>query len=181
MLRQPTIEFASRIFRAATLDQKVYSEIFADYRATGQSLIVVLSVAIATGLGALDEEGLSGVRLLPAGIFLATLSWIVGGALAYTLGKFLLSRPSDGVTFTSVARSIGYAQAPGIFRIFGVLPGLGPAVLITTLAWQFLTTVIAIKQSFGFSSHWKAVGIMAIGFPFYAFVMWAALLLLESS
>ena len=181
MLRQQAIQFSSRVFRAATLDNKVYAEIFADYHATGQSLLVVLAVSLSTGIGALDEEGLSGIKLIPAGFFLASLSWIVGGALAYFIGKHILSKGSSGVTLVSVARAIGFAQSPGLLRIFGLLPGLGAAVLITTLLWQLFTTIVAIKQSFAFSSYWKAAGVMLLGFPFYAIIMWGALLILEAS
>ncbi|MBI3953027.1 MAG: hypothetical protein HY330_00780 [Chloroflexi bacterium] len=173
--------FGRRLARAATLDGSAYSELAADRSATGEALLVVLATGLATGISSLDEGGARAVRDLPAGILLAFIGWVVGASIAYVAGtKVLRGRQAD-VSWGMVARAVGFAQAPGVLRVFGAIPGLGPTIAIVTLFWQFIAMTVALRQTLGYTSYWRPLGVLAIGFiPYIATVWWFTTLLAVS-
>ena len=60
-------------------------------------------------------------------------------------------------------RTLGFAQAPGLLRIFGSLPGVGPLVLSLIQVWLLVTMVVAVRQALDYSSTLRAVGVCLIG------------------
>ena len=160
-----------RMFRAAALDRRLYSEVAADKGATLQAFLVVLLVGIATGIGALDESGVDALQGIPAGIVLAFAGWVVGAYLAMLIGTKLLKAPQTHGGWGELARAMGFAQAPGILRVFGIIPGLGVAIAAATLIWWFLGMLIAIRQSLNYGSDWRAFFVVLIGLPFYVFIV----------
>ena len=69
-----------------------------------------------------------------------------------------------------MARTLGYAQSPGVLKVFGVIPVVGPVVFSLVSIWQLVAMVIAIRQALDFTSTWRAVGVAFIGFVAYAVV-----------
>ena len=53
-------------------------------------------------------------------------------------------------------RTLGFAQAPGVLRIFGGLPGIGPIVLGVVSVWMVIAMVIAVRQALDFTTTWRA-------------------------
>ena len=113
--------FTTRIIRAAKLDVQVYEEVEADVSATGQAMGVVLLTSLAGGLGvySLSTGGLGGIIL---GGIVALLQWVTWAFLTYFIGTRLLPEPQTRADTGELMRTLGFAQSPGLLRIFGSLP-----------------------------------------------------------
>ena len=167
-----------RMLRAAALDRRLYNEVAADRTATVQALLVVVLSWAAVGIGDLEDGGLSALAQLPVWIVLGLVSWIVGTHLTHLIGANLLKTSQTNAEWTQLARAMGFAHAPGLLRVLGVIPGIGPAVAVSFVIWWFLTTVAAIRQALHYGSDWRAFIVLLIGLPFYVVIVVGYLLLL---
>jgi len=60
-------------------------------------------------------------------------------------------------------RTIGFSAAPGMLRIFGVVPGASvPAFAITSI-WMLCAMVVAVRQALDFTSTARAIGVCLLG------------------
>lgn len=167
--------------RAALLDKRLYEEVVAQRGVMGQALLVVVLVAVATGVGLIDEGGLTGAKALPAQIVLGLVGWVVWTSVTYFVGAKLLGTPGTHASWSTVARALGFAQSPGALRVLGFLPGLGILLSLVTIVWQFVAMVVATRQALDYRSHWRAIGVIAIGLIPYLFIVGGLNLLVEVS
>jgi hypothetical protein len=65
---------------------------------------------------------------------------------------------------------LGYAQTPGLFKVFGFLPGIGPIIFFIATIWQLIAAIIAIGQALDYTSTRRAIAVAVIGFIGYAVV-----------
>ena len=63
---------------------------------------------------------------------------------------------------------MGYAQTPGLFKIFGFVPGIGPIIFFLASIWQLVAAVVAIRQALDYTSTWRAIGVAVMGFIGFA-------------
>ena len=154
--------FTERIVGAAKLDVRVYEEVEADRGATGQAMAVVLLASLSGGIGAvgLGSVGLSGFAF--AGIA-ALVGWGSWAFLTYVIGTRLLPEPGTRADVGELLRTTGFAQAPGILRIAGALAGVGPFILAIVSIWMIVAMVIAVRQALDFTSTFRAVGVVLVG------------------
>jgi len=153
-------DIQDRIIRAAKLDVQLYEEVEADREATGQAMAVVVMSAVAAGIGTLGTGGLFGVV---GGTLLALVGWFIWAFLTYFIGTRLLPEPQTKADFGELLRTIGFASAPGLLRVFGVLPGLGPVIFMAAGIWMLVAMVIAVRQALDYTSTSRAVGVCLIG------------------
>lgn len=151
--------FAKRVMGAARLNPGTYEEVEADENATGQALAVVVLSSIAGGIGA---AGL-GTPGVVAGTIGALVGWVAWAALTYVIGTQLLPEPQTNANVGQLLRTIGFAGAPGLFRIFGVIPFLGRLVYIVVSVWLLAAMVLAVKQALDYRSTARALGVCLIG------------------
>lgn len=157
-----------RMIGAATLNINVYEEVEADRSATMQALGVVLLVSLASGIGYLSVEGTSG---LIAGIVFALVGWGLWAFITYWIGTTLFRTPQTEADWGQLLRTLGFAQSPGMLRIFGVIPVIGPVIFFAASLWQLVTMVVAVRQALDYSSTLRAVGVVLVSFIPYAFLM----------
>jgi len=69
-----------------------------------------------------------------------------------------------------VARAIGFAQSPGIVRVFAVVPNLDIIFWIGSV-WMLVAMVIAVRQALDYTSTVRAIGVVLLGFFPYAMLM----------
>ena len=105
--RTGVIMVAQRMFRAARFDGQLYDELAADPKATGQAFLVVLLVALATGIGSIGNAGWAAARGLPGGLVLAFIGWAVGAYLAYAIGTKLAPASGTKAGWSGLARARG--------------------------------------------------------------------------
>jgi hypothetical protein len=58
---------------------------------------------------------------------------------------------------------MGFASAPGLIRLLGLIPNLTSTTLVIASVWMFVATVVAIKQAMNYQSIYRAVGVCMIG------------------
>jgi len=56
-----------------------------------------------------------------------------------------------------------FAQAPGVLRVFGIVPVLGHFVSAATDVWVLIATVVAVRQALDYRSLPRAFGVCLIG------------------
>ncbi len=149
-----------RIIRAAKLDARLYEEVEADRDATGQAMAVVVMSALAAGIGSLGSGGLVG---LVGGTIMALVGWLVWAFLTYFIGTRLLPEPQTKADYGELLRTIGFASAPGLIRVFGLVPGLGALLFLVAGIWMLVAMVIAVRQALDYTSTPRAVGVCLIG------------------
>ena len=150
-----------RMIRAARLDSRVYEEVEADTGATTQAMTVVVVVAVATGIGTLGAGGIGG---LVSGIVVGLLYWAVWAYVTYIIGTSYFPTPETHATWGQLARTTGFAQSPGLLRLFGFIPAIGPVIYFAASLWQLVAMVVAVRQALDYESTWRAVGVVIVGF-----------------
>ena len=145
----------NRMIGAATLSVPTYEEVEHDKEATGQAAIVVVIVAICSAIGN-SGRGSTGII---GGLIGSLLGWLIWSGITYIIGDKLLGGTA---TWGELLRTIGFAQAPGVFNILGIIPGLGRIVIAIVGIWVLITGVIAIRQALDFGTG-KAIATALIG------------------
>ena len=149
-----------RMLRAAKLDPELYEEVEADPDTMGQAVTVVVLSALAAGVANFGEGGLVGVGL---GIVAALVGWYVWALLTYLIGTRLLPEPQTRADHGELLRTLGFASAPGVLRVFGIVPGLQAPVILVTGIWMLVAGIVAVRQALDYTSTARAVGVCAIG------------------
>ena len=147
---------------AARLDPHLYEEVEADTSATGQAIMVVVLVGLATGIGALAGSG--SFLTLVAAIALNIFTWGLLAYMTYVIGTRILPTPETDATFGQLARTTGFAQSPGVLRIFGFIPVFGTIIVIAVAFWQLAALVIAVRQALDYRSTGRALAVVFLGF-----------------
>ena len=143
---------AERMLGAARLDKDMYEEVEADKSATGQAMAVVVLAALATGIAFLGIGSTDAVGLV-FGIVAALLGWALLAWITYMVGTRLFPTPETSADWGELARTLGFAQSPGVLRILGVVPGIGPLIFSIASIWVLVATVIAIRQALDYTSQ----------------------------
>lgn len=166
---------ASRMLRAALLQGSLYEEVEADRGATSQAFAVVVIAAVATGIGALGNSGAVGLlwhTLLDVAL------WYAWAWLTLFIGTRLLPTPETGADLGELLRTLGFACAPGVLRVFAVFPPLAFATFTLCGLWILAAMVVALRQALDYESTARAAAVCAIGLPLYALGQMLSLLLL---
>jgi hypothetical protein len=145
----------NRMMRAARAEPHLYEEVERDVDATSQAALVVLIVAIASGVGAIGFG--EGVGSLIFGVISAFVGWIVWAFVTYWVGKTIFKTHETRVTPGEMLRALGFARAPGVLNILGIIPFLGWIIWPVTWIWSVILGVIAIRQAMDFSTG-RAIG-----------------------
>ncbi len=154
--------FVDRMVGAAKLNVGVYEEVEADTGATGQAMGVVLLSSLAGGIGSVGL-GAGGSGGVVAGGIGALLGWVSWAFVTYLIGTRLLPEPQTRADVGELMRTLGFAQSPGLVRILGVIPVLGPLVLIVVSIWMLVAMVIAVRQALDYTNTLRAVGVCLVG------------------
>ena len=152
-----------RMKGAAMLDVATYEEVEHDQQATGQAAVVVVIVAVCSAIGAVWRGGPS-IIMAPIG---AILGWLLWSAVTYIIGGKVLGGTA---TWGELLRTLGFAQAPGVFMIFGIIPLLGGVVRLVVALWLLVAGVVAIRQALDFSTG-KAIATAILGWCAVAALM----------
>jgi hypothetical protein len=64
--------------------------------------------------------------------------------------------------FQQVLRVVGFAQAPGLFNVLGIIPFLGWIIRFAAAIWCLIALVIAVRQVLDYDDTMKAVLVCVI-------------------
>lgn len=139
-----------RIQGVLRLDANTFEEIEADTSATSQAALVVGAVAVAGAIGALASGA---VAFAVLAVVLAFVSWLVWTVVAFFVGTRFFGGQA---TWDQLLRTLGFAQAPGLLNVLGVVPLLGAIAAPVAFVWVVAASVVAIRQALDFTTE-KAV------------------------
>ena len=152
-----------RAIGAARLDAATYEEVEADETALSQAMLVVVAATVASGIGSAAASGGHGFGML-SGPLGALLGWFVWAFTMYLVGTRLLPAPETKADLGQLLRTTGFAAAPGVVGILGILPAIGGLILTVTSLWQLAAMVVAVRQALDYTSTGRAIAVCVIGF-----------------
>jgi hypothetical protein len=160
--------FGDRVVGAMKLDANAFEDVERDTTAIGQSVTVIVLAAVASGVGRIWADGLSGIV---SAAVLSLIGFLVWSLIIWVVGTKMLPEPATKADYAETFRVLGFAAAPGlasVFMIIGVIPLLGwlLALFIGLLVWvwQCAALVVAVRQVLDYSTTGKAVIVVLIGF-----------------
>ncbi|MBW7996639.1 MAG: hypothetical protein FVQ81_08765 [Candidatus Glassbacteria bacterium] len=151
--------FGGRIIGAIKLDKNTYEEVEADERATGQAMGVVVLSALASGIG-MSGQGSPG---MVAGVLGALGGWVIAALIIFVVGTKLLPEPQTKSNPGELLRTLGFANAPGLLFVFGVIPGFTSIIQTVVGIWVLAAWVIAVRQALDYDSTVRAVVVCVLG------------------
>jgi hypothetical protein len=147
-----------RMIRAARLDPRLYAEVKADETTIGQAAIVVLLAALAGGINLPGAP----FSILFVGLLAALVGWLLFAYVIYLIGAKLLPEPGTKADFGALLRAMGFANAPGLVKLLGIIPELRMLVFFVATVWVLVATVTAVRHALSYTSSWRAIGVCAI-------------------
>ncbi len=147
-----------RMIRAARLDPRLYAEVEADETSIGQAASVVLLAAFAGGINLPGAP----FAILFAGLLAALAGWLLFAYVIYLIGAKLLPEPGTKANFGALLRAMGFANAPGVVKLLGIVPELRMLVFFVATVWVLVATVTAVRHALSYTSPWRAIGVCAI-------------------
>jgi hypothetical protein len=161
--------FLSRIFRAIKLEAQLFEEVEADQNALPQALGIVILSSLAVGLAALSKGLVASVF---SGTLGALLGWFVWSYLIFFIGTRWLAGPETKADYGQVLRTVGFAAAPGLIAIIGILPFLYTLAILVSTIWMLVATIIAVRQVLDYQSIGRAVIVSMIGWIIFILISW---------
>ena len=165
--------FLQRCLGAARLDGRVYEDVEADERSTGQAMLVVALSSLAAGIGAIDQLDTPGIAMA---VVVSVIAWFVWAALVRFIGTRLLPERQTEADLGQVVRTTGFSAAPGFLQVLGIVPTLGPIVGVVTNGWMLAAMVVAVQHALDYKSTARAIVVTVLGFLAFIAVLEAAAL-----
>ena len=151
-----------RLIGAISADPLTFEEVEADRTATGQALLVVVMSSLGAGIGARGFGSTSLQSMLfISGV--ATVAWLAWAFVTYQIGTTLLREPQTRADIGELVRTIGFSSAPGMLRVFGIVPGASMAAFGITAVWMLIAMVVAVRQALDYTSTARAIAVCALG------------------
>ncbi len=165
--------FLDRVFRAIRIDDDLYKEVEKDKSATIQAGTVVVLSSLAAGVGAL-QFGNSNFYIAPV---LSILGWYVWAFLVYFVAVKIIKDENTKTNHGELLRTIGFAQAPGFIRVFGLTPELAIVTFIGSGLWILACMVVGVSTALDYKSLWKSLGVIVIAWSIQVFFLFLILVL----
>ena len=153
-----------RLIRALLLQPAVYAEASANRRLTGQAVMIVLLGGVLNGIALQPRLG---SLAMWAGVANAVFGWLLWTGVILLIAR-LFGHRRDG---RSLLRPLGFAAAPNVLLILGLLPAIGSVLRIIVVVWSLATTAIALEAVFTMRRR-RAVVIALAGFVLYWLIGW---------
>lgn len=171
----------SRIFRAAMLDKRLFTEVAEDRAASVQALLVVILVISVSEVGSFFGTGSRGFGNIISQIFLGVFGWALWTSIIYSIGTKVSKVGTENAGWGGLARALGFAQAIGLTRLLTLVPGLAISVPLVTIVWIFVAMVVAVQQVLGVGSYLKTALVVALSaLPYMAVMTFLNMLALNS-
>ncbi len=107
--------------------------------------------------------GAGGLSGFVGGGIAALIAWVIWAFLTYIIDTRLLPEPQTHADVGELMRTLGFAQSPGLVRIVGIVPGVGPFAFSIVSIWMLVAMVIAVRQALDYTSTFRAVGVVLRG------------------
>jgi len=163
----------SRMVRAIKLESALYEEVEADKSANVQAGIVVVIVSLATAIGTgLMSLSAGGILSAVWSLVTALVGWLLWALVVYIIGAKLFKGKETQSDWGEVARTVGFANSAGIFRILYFIPLVGWLISLVASIWVLVAGIIGIRAALDFSTG-RAILTVVVGWIVYMLVMMA--------
>ncbi|MCP5059826.1 MAG: hypothetical protein GY937_24250 [bacterium] len=71
-------------------------------------------------------------------------AWVIGAAVVWLVGVQMMGHSSD---LPQLLRTLGFASAPGVLRVLGIIPLLGWIAVLAAAILSLIAWVIAVRQA----------------------------------
>ena len=162
--------FFHRFLRAALLDVELYKEVIAEPLTLNQAWITVLIYSMAASWGGFGGVGAVGTNIA---MITTLIGWYLWAFFTYFIAtRFFRENKTelDRSDRKTVIRAMGFASAPGVVRLLGMIPGLGMVALAGASIWQIVASTIALRLALNFTSPYRAAAPCIIAWLISAFV-----------
>ena len=162
--------FVMRLIGALAIDPVTYEEVEADRAATGQAVLVVVLSSVGAGIGARGLGSGSAQSML----FISALSlvaWASWALLTYQIGTRIMPEAQTRADVGELMRTIGFSAAPGMLRIFGIVPGAAMAAFAITAVWMLVAMIVAVRQALDYKSTARAIAVCTLGWALAAAIV----------
>ena len=147
--------YVDRLRGALMLDARTYRDIEQDTDANGQAALTVVLAALASGIGYVLSRDV--VQNVVGTALSSLLQWVIFSFVAYFVGASLFSTGQTSVTPGQVLRTIGFAQAPKLLLVLGIIPIVGWIVGLIVFFWFIAAAIVALREAFEFDTG-RAIG-----------------------
>jgi hypothetical protein len=147
--------YADRLRGALMLDARTYREVEQDTNANGQAALTIVLAALAAGIGSI--VGRDWLQDAIGVVLSSVLQWIIFSFVAYYVGASMFSTGQTSATPGQVLRTIGFAHAPKLFLVLGIIPLLGWIVGLVVFFWFIAAAITALREAFEFDTG-RAIG-----------------------
>jgi hypothetical protein len=147
-----------RVLRILRLDFAVFKEIESDPQATTEAAIIVVVTTLLSALGPAvfaDNVVTSFISSVVSGI----VGWVVWSVVTYFIGMSVFGGKG---TLEGMLRVIGYASAPNILGVFGVIPCLGWIAAFAGWLLALVAGMLAVSEGLDLGLG-AAIGVVVIG------------------
>lgn len=155
-----------RVIGALRLDANTFEEVERDESATGQAMLVVVAAAVASAIGAIG----GGMRMLVISLVAALIGWVLWALITFVIGTKVLPEKDTQADLGQLLRVLGFAAAPGLLTVLGIIPFFGWIVRFVAWIWQLAAMVVAVRQALDYTTTGRAVLVCVIGWIVYMVV-----------
>ena len=147
-------QLLSRAGRVLRLERSVFHEVADDPVATGQALIILILLAVGSGIADAINPSLTGSPLsrFVLDIVGSLAAWFFIIFLAVVAGRALKGHAS----FTRTLRAVSFALVPEVISWLHFLPGVGPIFGIIGPLMIIIASWIALQEALHLSK-WRAL------------------------
>src|SRR4030095_9559361 len=161
-----------RLIGVAQLRADSYEEVEADRHANLHAVAIVFLSSLAAAVGTGIRDAGSTIAIL----FVAILSWIIWVFLTLLIGTQFLPEGNTKADFGQVLRTTGFSAAPGILRVFGLIPVVGHVIFTGVMIWMLFTFVVAVRQALDYSSTSRALAVCLLGWIIHGLLLFGFVL-----
>ncbi len=158
-ISRPGSALFQRLVAAWRLELRMYEDVSTDRGANGQAFLIVLLAGVCNGLGLVERMGSVGIW---AGVGAALLGWPLWALTVFLIAALFGHRRQH----RSLVRTLGFANAPGVFLVFANVPSAGALIRITVVCWLVAATVVAVQAVFQVTRA-RAVVVSLVTFVVY--------------
>ena len=163
--------FQDRVIGALKLQASTFEEVESDPAATTQAAAIVGAVALSRAIGGIFYGSITWFLLT---IVFAFIGWVIGSAVLYIVGTRVMPGKNTQADLQQVMRVVGFAQAPGIFGLLGIIPILGLLISLAVAIWGLVALVIGVKAALDYDDIVQAIIVCVIAWV----AMWLVMMVL---
>jgi hypothetical protein len=147
--------FQDRVVGVIRLQAATFEDVEHDRTALPQAAMVVFAVALAGVIASIG--GWFSASGAIVAILFSFIGWAVSSAVVWLIGTRLMPGKNTQADYQEVLRVVGFAQAPGLIAVLGIIPILGYLFRFVAWVWTLIALVIAVRQALDYEDTLKAV------------------------